>query len=96
MIMLFWLAAALYQVGVPLYGPTIPTMLLQCVPRERRGAIMGLDGSINTIARILSSPLLGALYAVGGARACFGTASGALFLSAAITIFRRLVVLRGF
>ena len=56
---MFWVAAAVYQVGVPLYGPTVPTMLLQCVPKQRRGAIMGLDGSINTVARIISAPLLG-------------------------------------
>ena len=38
-------AAALYYSGVPLYGPTIPTMLLQCVPSNKRGAVMGLDVS---------------------------------------------------
>lgn len=31
-------AAGLYFCGVPLYGPTIPTMLLQCVPPYQRGA----------------------------------------------------------
>ena len=31
-------AAALYFAGVPLYGPTVPTMLLQCVPPYQRGA----------------------------------------------------------
>ena len=31
-------AAALYFAGVPIYGPTIPTMLLQCVPPYQRGA----------------------------------------------------------
>jgi len=31
-------AVALYFAGVPLYGPTIPTMLLQCVPPDQRGA----------------------------------------------------------
>ena len=30
-------AAALYFCGVPLYGPTIPTMLLLCVPPYQRG-----------------------------------------------------------
>eukprot|EP00956_Cyclotella_meneghiniana_P019383 scaffold33190_cov37-Cyclotella_meneghiniana.AAC.6 len=44
-------AAALYYTGVPLYGPTIPTMLLQCVPANKRGAVMGFDGTINTISR---------------------------------------------
>jgi len=31
-------AAGLYFGGVPLYGPTIPTMLLLCVPPDQRGA----------------------------------------------------------
>ena len=30
-------AAALYFCGIPLYGPTIPTMLLLCVPPYQRG-----------------------------------------------------------
>ncbi|EOD08397.1 hypothetical protein EMIHUDRAFT_453119 [Emiliania huxleyi CCMP1516] len=46
--LVFWAGAALYQLGTPLYAPTVPTMLLQCVPRHRRGAVMGLDEAINT------------------------------------------------
>ena len=94
-ITLFWLAAAVYQLGVPLFGPTIPTMLLQCVPRQRRGAVMGLDSSLNTVARIVSAPLLGALYGVAGPAVCFGTASAVLFASAATTVIRRVYVMRG-
>ena len=79
---------------MPLYGPTVPTMLLQCVPRHRRGAIMGLDGTINTVARIISAPLLGALYAAGGAGMCFAAASAAVALSAVVTTLRRMLVMR--
>lgn len=39
-------AAAFYYTGVPLYGPTVPTMLLQCVPPHRRGTVMGFDGTV--------------------------------------------------
>ena len=35
---------------------------LQCVPPYRRGAIMGLDSAVNTVARILAPVLLGTLY----------------------------------
>ena len=35
---LMFAAAGLYFAGVPLYGPTIPTMLLLCVPPYQRGA----------------------------------------------------------
>lgn len=48
--LLILLASILYYVGVPLYGPSVPTMLMQCVPPDRRGAVMGLDGTVNTIA----------------------------------------------
>lgn len=91
----FWLSAGVFQLGVPLYGPTIPTMLLQCVPRHRRGAIMGLDSSLNTVARILAAPILGAVWHAGGPGACFAAASGVLLLSALTTILRRVWVLRG-
>ena len=91
---LFWVACSVYQLGVPLYGPTVPTMLLQCVPRHRRGAMMGLDSSINTVARIISAPLLGALWHAGGPGACFATASAVMLLSAATTVIRRWWVLR--
>lgn len=92
---LFWLSAAIFQVGVPLYGPTIPTMLLQCVPRHRRGAIMGLDSSINTVARIMAAPVLGALYRSRGPGACFAMASLAALVSAMTAIIRRAIVMRG-
>jgi MFS family permease len=36
--LLTFAAAGLYFAGVPLYGPTIPTMLLLCVPPYQRGA----------------------------------------------------------
>lgn len=87
-------SASLYYCGVPLYGPTIPTMLLRCVPPHRRGAIMGLDGTINTIGRILSPLLMGDVYRRWGAGAAFGLA-GSLVLGGALTaIGRRALVLR--
>ena len=87
-------AAALYYCGVPLYGPTIPTMLLRCVPSHRRGAIMGLDGAINTLARVISPLLMGDIYRRLGAGAAFGVAGGAVFVGALITLIRRFLVLR--
>ena len=93
---LFWLAACVYQLGVPLYGPTVPTMLLQCVPRHRRGAIMGLDASLNTVARIVAAPVLGAVWHACGPGACFATASGVMLLSALTALVRRWWVLREF
>jgi len=92
--LVFWAGAALYQLGTPLYAPTVPTMLLQCVPRHRRGAVMGLDEAINTVARVISGPLLGHLYKVFGPSVCFGTASAATGLAAIVTMLRRLMVLR--
>eukprot|EP00551_Chaetoceros_affinis_P004133 CAMPEP_0203683862 /NCGR_PEP_ID=MMETSP0090-20130426/47737_1 /ASSEMBLY_ACC=CAM_ASM_001088 /TAXON_ID=426623 /ORGANISM="Chaetoceros affinis, Strain CCMP159" /LENGTH=808 /DNA_ID=CAMNT_0050553019 /DNA_START=198 /DNA_END=2625 /DNA_ORIENTATION=- len=87
-------AAALYFCGVPLYGPTIPTMLLQCVPPYQRGTVMGIDGIINTIARIGSPIIMGDIYRRVGASMAFGVAGLAVFCSSTIAIVRRLMVLR--
>ena len=82
------------MIGVPLYAPTVPTMLLQCVPRERRGAVMGLDNLINTLARAAAPPLLGALFAARGAGVAFGVGATVCALAAIVTAVRRWVVLR--
>ena len=91
----FWAAAALYQVGVPLFAPTVPTMLLQCVTPKRRGTIMGLDEAMNTIARVVAPIAVGGLYQRHGALACCGTAGCAVLFAAFVAAFRRVVVLRG-
>ena len=88
-------AAALYYCGVPLYGPTVPTMLLRCVPPYRRGAVMGLDGAVNTLARVISPLIIGNLYSKRGPSAAFGVAGVAAFSAALIAFLRRVLVLRG-
>ena len=88
-------AAALYYCGVPLYGPTVPTMLLRCVPSYRRGAVMGLDGAVNTLARVIAPLVIGDLYSKRGPCAAFGVAGAAAFSAAIIAFFRRVLVLRG-
>jgi MFS family permease len=117
-------AAGLYFAGVPLYGPTIPTMLLLCVPPYQRGAgkynvrnltnwirnlssffsnklllfivtVLGIDGIINTMARIVSPLIMGDLYRRLGASAAFGSASAAVFASSTIAVLRRFYVVRG-
>ena len=85
-------AGAMYFAGVPLYGPTIPTMLLLCVPPYQRGTVMGVDGVINTIGRIVSPLIMGDIYRRFGATATFGLASGAVFTSSAIALIRRFIV----
>eukprot|EP00559_Dactyliosolen_fragilissimus_P009575 CAMPEP_0184865132 /NCGR_PEP_ID=MMETSP0580-20130426/17070_1 /TAXON_ID=1118495 /ORGANISM="Dactyliosolen fragilissimus" /LENGTH=435 /DNA_ID=CAMNT_0027364203 /DNA_START=690 /DNA_END=1997 /DNA_ORIENTATION=- len=85
-------AAGLYFCGVPLYGPTIPTMLLQCVPPHQRGAVMGIDGAINTIARIATPLIMGDIYRRKGIAMVFGLAGGSAFVSAFIATFRRIVI----
>lgn len=87
-------AAALYYSGVPLYAPTIPTMLLRCVAPNRRGAVMGLDGAINTVARVISPLLMGELYRRYGAAMAFRTAAIASGAAAATALVRRYMVIR--
>lgn len=88
------LAAALYYCGVPLYSPSIPTMLLQCVPPNRRGFILGLDGIVNTIGRILAPLFIGNLYRMHGPKAAFGVAGGAALLAVVLASVKRIIVLR--
>eukprot|EP00540_Astrosyne_radiata_P023387 CAMPEP_0116864552 /NCGR_PEP_ID=MMETSP0418-20121206/24887_1 /TAXON_ID=1158023 /ORGANISM="Astrosyne radiata, Strain 13vi08-1A" /LENGTH=144 /DNA_ID=CAMNT_0004499789 /DNA_START=109 /DNA_END=543 /DNA_ORIENTATION=+ len=88
------LAGGVYYCGVPLYGPTIPTMLLRCVPAHRRGAVMGLDGAINTVARVISPVAMGILYSRNGPSWAFGVASLASVAAASVTLFRRWLVIR--
>jgi MFS family permease len=87
-------AAALYYTGVPLYGLTVPTMLLQCVPPHRRGAVMGFDGTVNTIARVISPLIMGDIHRRKGASSCFGVAACFSLTAASLALFRRWIVLR--
>jgi predicted MFS family arabinose efflux permease len=81
-------AAAIFFTGVPIYGPTIPTMLLRCVPPHRRGFVLGLDGSTNTLARIASPMIMGVIYKRYTAGTAFVVA-GVAVLSGAITALLR-------
>jgi MFS family permease len=85
-------AAAIYFCGVPIYGPTIPTMLLRCVPPNRRGFVLGLDGSINTLARIISPLIMGDIYRRYDAGTAFSAAGISVLFGAAIALFRRYTV----
>ena len=55
---------------------------------------MGLDATINTIARIISPLVMGDIYRRYGAGTSFGLAGMAVFGGAATALFRRFVVLR--
>jgi Na+/melibiose symporter-like transporter len=85
-------AAALYYSGVPLYGPTIPTMLLQCVPSHKRGAVMGLDGAINTVARVVAPLLMGEVYRRAGSAMAFSVAGASVMTGASMACVRRYLV----
>ncbi|KAL7548933.1 hypothetical protein ACHAWF_012197, partial [Thalassiosira exigua] len=87
-------ASALYYTGVPLYGPSVPMMLLQCVPPHRRGAVMGFDGAVNTLARVVSPLIMGEILRVKGAGSCFKVAGSCAFAAASMALFRRWLVLR--
>mmetsp|Transcript_21165 Transcript_21165/g.37265 ORF Transcript_21165/g.37265 Transcript_21165/m.37265 type:complete len:289 (+) Transcript_21165:43-909(+) len=86
-------AASVYFSGVPVYGPTIPTMLLRCVPPHRRGFVLGLDGSINTLARILSPLIMGEVYRRYDAGTAFSVAGLSAIFGAAVALFRRYITI---
>jgi hypothetical protein len=87
-------ASALYYVGVPLYGPSVPTMLLQCVPPDKRGAVMGFDGAVNTVARIVTPLIVGEVHRVRGAGACFRVAGSCAYAACSVALLRRWLVTR--
>lgn len=87
-------SALAYGVGVPLFTPTVPILLLQCVPPSQRGTVMGVDSAVNTVSRVVAPLVLGELYKTSGAAACFAAAAAAVVLSAAVTAARRAAVLR--
>ena len=86
--------AAIYFCGVSVYGPTIPTMLLRCVPPKKRGFILGLDGFINTVARILTPIISGEIYRRYNAGTAFTTAGVAVVCGAITALFRRYAATR--
>lgn len=69
-------------------------MLLRCVPSNRRGFILGVDGTINTLARIVTPIFMGAIYRRYDAGTTFVAAGCAAVCGAAITLIRRLITLR--
>ena len=87
-------ASTLYYTGVPLYGPSVPTMLLQCVPSHKRGAVMGFDGAVNTLARVISPLVFGSIHSSYGAGACFKVAGSCVYTAVFIALLRRWLVLR--
>lgn len=88
----FVAAASLYQIGKPLYAPTLPTLLLRCVPPSKRGLAMGLDSISNTFARATAPLLLGAVLQSRGESACFAVAGSLVLTAAALAAIRGLQV----
>jgi len=74
-----------------LNGMAQSNIIIQCAVCS----VMGVDGAINTIARIASPLIMGDVYRRSGAAATFGIASAAVFASSAIALIRRFVVVRG-
>ena len=87
------LGAFFYVCGVPLFTPSIPILLMQCVPTTSRGAVMGFDSAINSSARIITPVLLGSVFAASRGRAFLFAAAcvGAAFV---IVVTRSLLVFR--
>ena len=87
------LGAFFYVCGVPLFTPSIPILLMQCVPTTSRGAVMGFDSAINSSARIITPVLLGSVFAASRGKAflCAATCVGAAFV---VVVIRSFVVFR--
>jgi len=84
-------AAIVYVAGLPLFTPAIPILLMQCVPPNKRGAVMGIDSAINSMARIVSPIFFGRLFARDPA-AAFGSAGVVVFVASVVVVTRRYIV----
>ena len=84
-------AAIVYVAGLPLFTPAIPILLMQCVPPTKRGAVMGIDSAINSMARILSPLVFGRIFATDPAL-CFGMAGAIVFVASVVVMSRRFIV----
>ena len=91
-------AAAVYVSGIPLFTPAVPILLMQCVPKNQRGAVMGLDSAVNAVARIATPIAFGKIYAraSGQLNAPFLAAGAVVAFAALVVVFRRWSVLGGF
>ena len=58
-------------------------------------SVLGIDGAINTMTRIVSPLIMGDIYRRSGATVTFGIASAAVFTSSVIALIRRFLVVRG-
>ena len=85
-------AATLYVTGIPLFTPAIPILLMQCVPPNRRGAVMGLDSAVNAVARIATPIALGGVYHASPT-AAFAAAGGVVAFACALVLVRRWMVM---
>jgi|TARA_B100001142_G_scaffold171444_1_gene170966 MFS transporter, DHA1 family, tetracycline resistance protein len=85
-------AATLYVAGIPLFTPAVPILLMQCVPKNKRGAVMGIDSAVNSVARILTPVLLGRYYS-GDVGACFFAAGCVVATATVLVIARRVMVM---
>lgn len=56
--------------------------------------VMGIDGAINTLARVLAPLIMGDIYRRSGLRVAFGIVSGAAFSSAIFASARRWLITR--
>ena len=64
------------------------------MPSHKRGAVMGFDGAVNTLARVISPLVIGEIHRVKGAGACFKVAGTCVYAAASVALFRRWLVLR--
>ena len=85
-------AMACYAIGVPLFSPTVPILLLKCVPPTQRGAVMGLDSALNSASRVVSPLAIGAVYHGAGAQVAFTLVGAILWATAAATAARAAAV----
>jgi len=86
----------LYFCGVPFYGPSANMMLLRSVDSGIQGKVMGMNGAINMVARVMAPLVVGNIYQRKNGMIAFGISVGSTLLSLFIIMYRFLLRTRNF
>lgn len=78
----------MYGIGIPLFAPSMPTLLSLCAPPGRRGLVLGIDSAVTTVGRILAPVILGSVYEASPARA-FGLMGAVVAAGAMVMLIEK-------
>ena len=83
------LSMLLIAVGLGLFMPTVTTLIVNMVPEDKKGWILGITQSVSSLARIIGPALAGVFFEFIGKNSPY--LIGGLFLLLMISIFKKYI-----